>query len=223
MEDTNARTAREAGAKATLWSTILLECHQSYGKSFMTTMKKYYKFSDWKSTKDNRNIGPQTETILLVFYDIPCFFSQSELKVFLGYVSPNHNVDGASIKMVEEEMLVKLKQLTRLEHRYTIWDTLPYRRLTAPNYQTRMPDKTNSWNPSTFAQITDTELETKDKLQQEHPPATSVKSRQLQKRVVSHHWQRRVDDSTRNNPYSPPTKNLPKIPLIHPQKIKMAH
>jgi hypothetical protein len=30
-----------------------------------------------------------------------------ELKVFLGYVSPKHNVDGALIKMVEKEMLVK--------------------------------------------------------------------------------------------------------------------
>jgi hypothetical protein len=30
-----------------------------------------------------------------------------ELEVFLGYVSPNHNVDGALIKMVEKDMLVK--------------------------------------------------------------------------------------------------------------------
>jgi hypothetical protein len=76
----------------------------------MTAMKKYYELPNWKSTKstkDNRNIGPQTEAILLVFYTIPCFFSQTELDVFLGYVSPNHNVDGALIKMVEEEMLVK--------------------------------------------------------------------------------------------------------------------
>jgi hypothetical protein len=82
-----------------------------------------------------------------------------------------------------------------------------------------MPDNTNSWNPSPFTQITDTELETKDKIQQEHPPATSVKSRQLQKRAVSHHRQRRVK-SIQNYPYSPPTKNLPKIPLRHPPKIK---
>jgi hypothetical protein len=30
-----------------------------------------------------------------------------ELEVFLGYKSPNHNVDGALTKMVEEKMLVK--------------------------------------------------------------------------------------------------------------------
>jgi hypothetical protein len=89
---TNAKKKREAEAKATLRSTILLECHQSYGKPFMTEMKEYYEFSDWKSTKDNHNIGPQTEAILLVFYDIPCFFSQTELEFFLGYKSPNHNV-----------------------------------------------------------------------------------------------------------------------------------
>jgi hypothetical protein len=104
---TEEKVASDEEAKATLRSTILLECHRSNGKVFMTAMKKFYKFSNWKSTKDNHNIGPQTEAILLVFYDIPCFFSQTELDVFLGYVSPNHNVDGALIKMVEEEMLVK--------------------------------------------------------------------------------------------------------------------
>jgi hypothetical protein len=86
-----------------------LEWHRSNGKVFMTAMKPYYEFYNWKSTKstkDNRNIGPQTEAILLVFYDIPCFFSQTELEDFLGYVSPNHNVDGALIKTVEKEMLV---------------------------------------------------------------------------------------------------------------------
>jgi hypothetical protein len=30
-----------------------------------------------------------------------------ELEVFLGYVSPNHNVDGALIKMGEKDMLIK--------------------------------------------------------------------------------------------------------------------
>jgi hypothetical protein len=73
-------------------------------------MKDWYNYSNWKSTKstkDNRNIGPQTEAILLVLFDIPCFFSQTELEVFLGYKSLNHNVDGALTKMVEEKMLVK--------------------------------------------------------------------------------------------------------------------
>jgi hypothetical protein len=74
-------------------------------------MKEWYKFSEWKSTKENRkenrNIGPQTEAILLVFYDIPCFFSRVELKLFLGNKSPNHNVDGVITKMGGEHMLVK--------------------------------------------------------------------------------------------------------------------
>jgi hypothetical protein len=106
-KSTKRKAARYAETKATLRSTILLECHRSNGKVFMTAMKTYYEFSDWKSTKDTHNIGPQTEAILLVFYDIPWFFSQMELEVFLGYVSPNHNVDGALVKMVEKEMLVK--------------------------------------------------------------------------------------------------------------------
>jgi chromosome segregation ATPase len=81
---TNAKEAREAEVKATCRSKILLKCHRSYNKAFIKAIKEYYKFSDWKSTKDNRNIGPQTEAILLVFYDRPCFFSQTELELFLG-------------------------------------------------------------------------------------------------------------------------------------------
>jgi hypothetical protein len=104
---TKAKKAREVGAMASLRSEVHLECHHSSGKAFIKAMQKWYEFFYWKSTKDNRNIGPQTEAILLVSYDIPCFFSQTELEVFLGYVSPNHNVDEALIKMVEEKMLVK--------------------------------------------------------------------------------------------------------------------
>jgi hypothetical protein len=72
-------------------------------------MKDWYNYSNWKSTKstkDNRNIGPQTEAILLVLFDIPSFFSRMELKVFLGYKSPNHNVEGALTKMVETKILI---------------------------------------------------------------------------------------------------------------------
>jgi hypothetical protein len=85
-----------------------------------------------------------------------------------------------------------------------------------------MPDKTDSRNPSPFAQKTDTELETKDKLQQELPPATSVKKSSTSKKSS-------VKTSAKKSklnpklPYSPSTKNPPKIPLRHPQKIKTAH
>jgi hypothetical protein len=104
---TEEKAASDAEAEAAHRSSILLECHQSNSKVFMTAMKKYYKFSEWKSTYNNRNIGPQTEAILLVFFDIPCFFLRTELEVFLGYKSPNHNVDGALTKMGEEKMPVK--------------------------------------------------------------------------------------------------------------------
>jgi hypothetical protein len=70
-------------------------------------MKTWYNFSEWKTNNNNRNIGLQTEAILLVLFDIPCFFSRTELEVFLGYTSPNHNVNGALTKMVEEKMLIK--------------------------------------------------------------------------------------------------------------------
>jgi hypothetical protein len=75
-------------------------------QSIFKAMKKWHKFSDWKTTNNSRNIGPQTEAILLVLFDIPCFFSRSELEVFLGYKSPNHNVEVALTKMVETKMLI---------------------------------------------------------------------------------------------------------------------
>jgi hypothetical protein len=102
-----ANNAREVEAMAALRSEVQLECHRSSGKAFIKAMKTWYKFSEWKSTNNNRNIGPQTEAILLVLFDIPYFFSRTELEVFLGYKSPNHNVDGALTKMVEEKRLVK--------------------------------------------------------------------------------------------------------------------
>jgi hypothetical protein len=104
---TEANNARQAEAMVALRSEVQLECHRSSGKAFIKAMKTWYKFSEWKTTNNNRNIGPQTEAILLVLFDIPCFFSRTELEVFLGYKSPNHNVDGALTKMVEELMLIK--------------------------------------------------------------------------------------------------------------------
>jgi uncharacterized protein YukE len=100
-----AKNTREVEAMAALCSEVQLECHRSSGKAFIKAMKTWYKFSEWKFTNNNRNIGPQTEAILLIFFDIPCFFSQTELEVFMLYKSPNHNVDGALTKMVEEKML----------------------------------------------------------------------------------------------------------------------
>jgi chromosome segregation ATPase len=79
-----ANNAREVEAMAALCSEVQLECHRSSGKAFIKAMKTRYKFSKWKSTNNNGNIGPQTEAILLIPFDIPCFFSRTELEVFLG-------------------------------------------------------------------------------------------------------------------------------------------
>jgi hypothetical protein len=210
---------------AALRSEVQLECHRSSSKAFIKAMKTWYEFSEWKSTNNNRNIGPQTEAILLVFFNIPCFFSRTELEVFLGYKSPNHNVDGALTKMLKEKVLVKATNKVGTEV-YYLGNFAACSHFNATKYRTWIPDQINTRNPSTFAQITDSELETKDKIQQEHPPTTSDKSHQhqtmVQKRVVSHHRQRKVNP-IRKHPYSPPTKNLPKIPLMQPQKIKTAH
>jgi hypothetical protein len=78
---TEAKNAREVEAMAALRSEVQLECHRSSGKAFIKAVKTWYKFSEWKSTNNNRNIGPQTEAILLVFFDIPCFLSRTELEL----------------------------------------------------------------------------------------------------------------------------------------------
>jgi hypothetical protein len=106
---TKANKAKQLEDTKALGSKLQRECHRNNGKGFITAIRKWYKYSNWKSTKstkDNRNIGPQTEAILLVFFNIPCFFSRTELEVFLGYKSPNHNIEGALSKMVETKMLI---------------------------------------------------------------------------------------------------------------------
>jgi hypothetical protein len=90
-----------------------------------------------------------------------------ELEVFLGYRSPNHNVAGALTKMVETKMLIIATK--RGEPRYTMWETSADSHSNASIYLTWITNQINTRNPSSFAQITDTELETKDKLKQEHP------------------------------------------------------
>jgi hypothetical protein len=106
---TEADNAKQLEDTTALRSKLQLDCHRTTGKAFITAMNDWYNYSNWKSTKstkNNRNIGPQTEAILLVLFDIPCFFSRTELEVFLGCKSPNHNVEGALTKMVETKMLI---------------------------------------------------------------------------------------------------------------------
>jgi hypothetical protein len=68
--------------------------------------------------KDNRLVGSQTEAILYVFFDIPCFFSKFELENFLGVIPPNHNVGGALLKMLEAGMIIKTKNKIDTEQFY---------------------------------------------------------------------------------------------------------
>jgi hypothetical protein len=172
---TEANNAKQLEATAARCSKVQLECHCSSGKAFIKAMKAWHKFSEWKTTNSNRNIGPQTEAILLVLFDIPCFFSRSELEVFLGYTSPNHNVIGAVTKMVEEKMLIIATNKVGTEV-YTIWETSADSHSNAANYQMWIADQINTRHPSSFAQITEPELETKDKLRKEYPSTTSNKS-----------------------------------------------
>jgi hypothetical protein len=77
------------------------------GTTFTNTMKAWFNinYQDWvhPNTIETRLVGSQTEAILYVFYDIPCFFSKVELDPFLGAVSPNHNVGGALLKWYRQK------------------------------------------------------------------------------------------------------------------------
>jgi hypothetical protein len=75
-------------------STCLLASHRMNGTTFTNTMKEWFDYQTWvhPETNDTHLVGPQTEAILYVFFDIPCFFSKVELENFLGVVPPNHNV-----------------------------------------------------------------------------------------------------------------------------------
>jgi hypothetical protein len=68
--------------------------------------------------KEIRLVGTQTEAILYVFFNIPCFFSKVELENFLGVVSPNHNVGGALLKILEAKMIIKTKNRISTEQFY---------------------------------------------------------------------------------------------------------
>jgi hypothetical protein len=83
-------------------------------------MKEWFDYQTWvhPSTNDTRLVGSQTEAILYVFFDIPRFFSKVELELFLGIVSPNHNVGGALLKMIEAKMIIKTKNRIDTEQFY---------------------------------------------------------------------------------------------------------
>jgi hypothetical protein len=100
--------------------TCLLASHRMNGTTFTNTMKEWFKYQTWvhPCNKDNRLIGPQTEAILYVFFDILCFFSKVELENFLGVIPPNHNVGGALLKILEAGMIIKTKNRIGTEQFY---------------------------------------------------------------------------------------------------------
>jgi hypothetical protein len=108
---TSAREKRpqaDQAERAELRLSILLTGHRMNGTTFTNTTKAWFNYQDWvhPDTIETRLVGSQTEAILYVFFNIPCFFSKVELELFLGVVSPNHNVGGALLKMAQVEMIV---------------------------------------------------------------------------------------------------------------------
>jgi topoisomerase IA-like protein len=83
-------------------------------------MKEWFEYQTWvhPDTNETRLVGPQTEAILYVFFDIPCFFSRAELENFLGVKALNHNVGSALLKMVEAKMIIKTKDKINTEQFY---------------------------------------------------------------------------------------------------------
>jgi hypothetical protein len=94
--------------RAELRSKILLAVHRQNGTTFTNTMEAWFHYQDWvhPDTIETRLVGSQMEAMLYVFLDIPYFFSKVKLELFLGVVSPNHNVGGALHKMVQAQMII---------------------------------------------------------------------------------------------------------------------
>jgi hypothetical protein len=83
-------------------------------------MKAWFNYQTWvhPATNDTRLVGSQTEAILYVFFDIPCFFSIVKLENFLVVVPPDHNVGGPLLKMLQAEMIIKTKNRIGTEQFY---------------------------------------------------------------------------------------------------------
>jgi hypothetical protein len=150
-------------------------------------MKTFYDYyTEWKTIKETRNIGPQTEAILCVFFNIPCFFSRAELRVFLGCKSPNHNVDEDLTKMVEERMIVKATNKVGTEIYYHLghfgMEVLGHD--TLPDYDTRQVK---------YIESITIRLENGERAINSRHRATRDKSHQHRKSLRSLHLQRRVD------------------------------
>jgi hypothetical protein len=129
-------------------STRLLASHRMNGTTFTNTMKEWFDYQTWvhPATNDTRLVGSQTEAILYVFFDIPCFFSKVELELFLGGVSLNHNVGGALLKMVQAEMIMKTKNRIGTEQFYLRHFGMEAL-LNDQQSQTSTTGPTTSWNP----------------------------------------------------------------------------
>jgi hypothetical protein len=114
------RPLADQAEKAEQRSTFLLASHRMNGTTFTNTMKAWFNYQTWvhPGTNDTRLVGSQTEAILYVFFNILCFFSKVELELFLGVVSPDHNVGGALLKMVQAEMIIKTKNRIDTEQFY---------------------------------------------------------------------------------------------------------
>lgn len=78
---------------------VTIQAHREYGDTFLKAMKKMSAYRNWVSpvTQERQYVKSQTDDILCIFHDLPFFFSQAELKLLLGYISPNHNVTQTNI------------------------------------------------------------------------------------------------------------------------------
>jgi hypothetical protein len=119
-EDVRKRPLADQAERVEKRLICLLANHRMNGTTFTNTMKEWFEYQDWvqPDTNETRLVGPQTEAILYVFFDIPCFFSRAELELFLGVKLLNHNVGGALLKMLEAKMIIKTKDKIGAEQFY---------------------------------------------------------------------------------------------------------
>jgi hypothetical protein len=108
QNEVTALTTIYADTKVDLKEHTKHGTHREGGRTFTKAMKACYEYKDWVhlSNKDKCLVGKQTEAILYLLYDLPCFFSKAKLEIFLGFAVNNHNVKGALECMIVSKMII---------------------------------------------------------------------------------------------------------------------
>ena len=103
----NSAVSQPALAKLKETAIAAAKVHTT-ASSTALAMKAEHQQAEKAETGDTQSQNYPSSSLkmdLCIYHNLPCFFSQTELETFLGYVSPNHNVAGTISLMVKYDMI----------------------------------------------------------------------------------------------------------------------